>query len=269
MHIEYKEKETKMMQNRLKEQLKNGKILFGICNLYPASGIIEGIGTGWDFIWLDGQHGEHTYESIFHGVQTAFGMGMDTIIRTSGYEEGMMGRYADIAPSAIMIPMVDSGEQARKAVEALRFAPLGKRSFGGRRVIDLYGRNYHVDHELLVIAQIETKESLQNLYDIIHTQGIDALFFSADDLRLSMGMPMNTSVIGNKELEKAMEATAKAAVGAGKFCGCVAASNEMVKITVDMGYRLLVGGTDSMFLRTGSVQKLGEMKEGLIVLTGK
>lgn len=253
-----------MFKNILLEKLRAGKTTIGLCNMYPASGIIEGMCRDWDFVWIDGQHGQHSYQSIHQAVQAAAAaVGTDAVVRVPSYADESMEPYADLAPSAIMIPMVDNMEHAGKSVEGLRFPPLGKRSYGGRRIIDLYGRNYYNDSELIVIAQVETMESVQNANEIISTEGIDMLFFGVDDMKVRMGINIDEPLTESKELMNAMEITAAAAKKAGKYAGCVATNEASMKIAVEMGYQLIAAGTDSGFIRSAASQKLTDMRNNI------
>ena len=245
-----------MLENRLKQKLDSQEISIGLCNMYPSSGIVEGMCMGWDFVWVDGQHGEHMYESILHACQAAGLIGVDVLLRVPSWNCEYLGNYMDLAPSAIMVPMVDTADQAKHVVEHIRFPPLGNRSFGGRRVIDLEGREYYRQYHVLFVAQVETIRSVENATEIIQTEGVDGLFFGPDDMKVQMNLPVNTPVLGHPDLRKAMERTAAAAREAGKFCGCVIGNEQDFEPVIDMGYRLVVGGGDNVFMKIMSRQRL-------------
>ena len=249
-----------MPSNRLAKGLRDGKVLLGLCNMYPASGILEGMGKGWDFVWIDGQHGQMGYDSALHAVQTARGVGLETLLRVPGHEYGILGPLADLAPSAIMVPMVNNARDAQTVVDGLRFPPTGKRSYGGRRVIDIGGRDYFRESELVVVAQIETPEAVENAEEVIAVEGIDVLFFGPDDMKVRLGLPMTTPTTDNELLQDAMRRTAQAAKKAGKACGCVAPSEASLTMSIDMGYQLVIGGADVAFLRVASAQRLAELR---------
>jgi len=233
----------------------------GLSWMYPAAGIIEGMGRGWDFVWIDGQHGQLSYDSIASAIRAAQAMGLETLVRTPGHDPGFLGQIADLAPSAVMVPMVNTPDEAAACVQALRFAPHGSRSYGGRRVIDLYGREYYREVEPLLVAQTETQISVNNAQQIASTPGVDCLFFGPDDMKVQMGIAINTPVLEHPALREAMQQTASAAAKAGKLCGTVAINAAMMKATLKMGYRLLIGGGDIMFLRNGSADKLKELRD--------
>lgn len=241
-----------MRPNRLLEKLRAGQVVTGLVNTYPASGIIEGMCPGWDFVWIDGQHGEMSYQAVLHAMQTADGVNTATIVRVPGHEPGILGPYADLAPDAIMVPMVNTREEAAAIVRALRFPPKGARSYGGRRIIDLGGRNFYREHELMILAQIETVEAVGNAAAIAGTDGIDGLFFGPDDMKCQLAIPIDTAMVEEPRLLAALRQTGRAAAAAGKICGTVAANPAAVRASLDVGCRLLAAGADSAFLRQGS-----------------
>jgi 4-hydroxy-2-oxoheptanedioate aldolase len=252
-----------MPSNILFDRIRRGEIALGLSNMYPASGIIEGFSKGWDFVWIDTQHGEYGYAETLHSMQAAGACGMPTLLRVPSHETGFIGPMADLAPNALMIPMVDTKEQAQAVVRAAHFPPRGNRSYGGRRVIDLDGRDYYKDREMLVVAQVETLESVENAAEIIAVDGIDMLFFGPDDMKARMGLPINTAVNESDRLREAMKRTADAARRAGKWCGCVAVTAPALKMAVELGYQLLVGGADAAFLRTAAADKLKELRSAM------
>ena len=127
-------------QNKFLSRLRAGETLLGLCNALPAPGIIEVFHKGWDFIWIDGQHGSFGYESLYNAVVMSQLHNIETLLRVPGHDAGILGPMADLSPSALMIPIVNTVDQAKAIVSALTFPPKGTRSYGGRRPIDLYGR---------------------------------------------------------------------------------------------------------------------------------
>ncbi len=250
-----------MSAQTLRERLKSGQCLLGLCNMYPASGLIEGMCAGWDLVWIDAQHGQIGYDAALAGIRTAEACGLETLLRVPGHEPSMLGVFADLAPSALMVPMVNTPEQARSIVTALRFAPQGQRSYGGRRPIDLGGRQYFKSPDPILVAQIETIEAAQNAEAIIDVDGTDMLFFGPDDMKVSMGIAIDTPPTEHARLRQVMAATAQAARRAGKSCACIATTDAAARIVVEMGYQLLIGGGDAAFVRTGAAQRLQVLRD--------
>lgn len=247
------------------QQLRDGNVALGFHLMFPAAGIIECACSGWDWLWIDGQHGQHDYRSILECVRVADAQGVAPIVRVPGHEPGVIGRVMDMRPAGIMVPMVDSAKDARRVVQAMCFPPLGARSFGGRRAIDLDGREYlqTANETALLLAQIETPEALQNAGDIASVEGVDVLFFGPDDMKVRMGIPINTPVDESDQLIEAMRTTISAANKAGKIGGCVAGTPKALRTAVSMGYRLVVGGGDVALLRTTASARLAELQRVL------
>ena len=249
------------MPNALLEKLDADQVVFGLSNMYPAPGIIEGMCGGWDFVWIDAQHGEMSYDSCLHAMHAAAAVGIETVLRVPSHETGVACPLADLCPSALMVPMVDTPEDAAAVVKNLQFPPLGNRSYGGRRAVDIHGRQYYAEQRMMMIAQIETLEAVENAEAIIGRDGIDLLFFGPDDMKLRMGIDVNTAMTEHPRLREAMQQTANAARAAGKYCGTVAFDLPSVQLAFEMGYRLLVSGSDIAFLRLLSSQKIAELRE--------
>jgi 4-hydroxy-2-oxoheptanedioate aldolase len=256
----------KMTIITLNEQLQKKDLLLGFCLSYPAPGIIERIGADWDWIWIDAQHGQHDYNSILECVRACERVRTPSVVRVPSHDYGSIGLVLDTCACGVMIPMINTSEEARLAVKAAKFPPTGLRSYGGRRPIDIYGRSYShtANNDTLLIAQIETEEGLKNVDEIASVAGVDALFFGPDDMAMQSALPMDKP----REVDffkSAMSKIAVSALKAGKIAGTVTASTEMLDIAVKMGYRLCVATSDVALLAGGS----GKMRENFSGITSK
>ena len=256
------------VSNRFLQRLRDGEAVLGLALTYPAPGIIEGMCKGWDWVWIDMQHGEIDYETMCHAVRTASSIGVDSIVRPDSQDYGLLGKYADAGPSGMLVPMIDTPEAAQAVVRALRFPPLGGRSFGSRRLADLYGSDYLRGVEQLVIVMIETDLALQNVERIIATEGIDAVLLGPGDFSIQRGIPLGTPAAESSELQEAMQKIARAAREAGKICGALAWDPEALESALDMGYQIIGCGTEAAFMRTGAPKKLEELRAVLAKRAG-
>lgn len=253
---------VKIIRASLRNGLEKGNLLLGFCNMYPAAGILERVGLDWDWIWIDGQHGEHGYDSIFAAVRACELINRPSVVRVPGHDYGMIGRVLDMGASGIMVPMIDNVEQAKAVVKAVKFPPIGQRSYGGRRPVDLYGRAYaHTANEdVILIAQIETKEGLSNVEEIAALPGVDVVFFGPDDMSMQDGLPMDKPRPEGLFDEK-MARVAAAADKFGKIAGTVAVSPQMLQKAMKMEYKLCVACGDVPLLANGSKQAHSVMYE--------
>ena len=234
------------------EQLNGGPRL-GLGNMYPTPGIIERIGPDWDWVWIDGQHGEMGYADLLAAVRACNLIRRPALVRVPGQEAGPIGKALDTAADAVMVPMVSDADQARAIVQAAKFAPLGSRSYGARRNIDLFGRGYSdASHpQPLLVCQIENESGLKNAESIAAVEGVDALFFGADDMALERGMAMDQPKPAGC-FDAAQERMARAARANGKIAGGVFANAQALSRAIEWGYTLVVGTADVALLATGS-----------------
>jgi 4-hydroxy-2-oxoheptanedioate aldolase len=223
---------------------------------YPASGIIERIGKDWDWLWIDGQHGTLDYHDIIAAVRACDLIGKTSIVRVPGHDQGVIGKTLDMACTGIMVPLVDTPQQAHDIVQAVKFPSIGSRSFGGRRPIDFYGRRYsHSDMaQPLLVCQIETQTGVDNADRIASIDGVDVLFFGPDDLAMRMGMDMDKPFPPGC-FDNALKIVADAARKHSKLAGSVFTTPKSLTAAMELGYSLIVGGSDVAFLATGSSDK--------------
>jgi len=247
----------------MRERLQAGETLLGFANTLPAAGIVELMCKDIDVVWIDCQHGQHDQRTALDAVRVADLLGILSTVRVPTHDPLLLGTYADLAPSSLMVPMVETRAQAEVVARALAFPPAGNRSYGGRRMIDRYGPQAYRTHVPLVMAQIETLASVEEAEAIIAVEGIDMLFFGPDDMKLRMGIPVDTSPLDHPELLEAMARTARIARAAGKFAGTTAASGKAARVVRDMGYQLLMCGADVVFIRTGAPQRLADVRDAL------
>jgi len=242
-----------MDPSKLRERLEQGDVVLGLAVVYGAPSIVEGICRGWDFVWLCGQHGELDLATMRHAVRAADVVGVASVVRVPGHDYSVLGPFADLAPTALMVPMVNTAEEAEHIARSLRFPPRGNRSMGGRRVIDKWGLDYIAEQPPYIIAQIETPEAVANAAAIAAVPDIDMLFFSPGDLRLHLGIPLaQDSYLEDDRVRQAMVAMADAARQAGKAAGCIATTPELLETALDMGYQLVSCGADCSFLTAGA-----------------
>lgn len=245
------------------EKLNNAPQL-GLGNFYPASGIIERIGSDWDWVWIDGQHGELAYTDILDAVRACNLIKTPAVVRVPGQEYGHIGKALDTAADAVMVPMVEDAAQAELIVKAAKFPPLGNRSYGSRRLIDLFGRSYannDKSHPLL-ICQIENEKGLKNVNAIAAVEGVDALFIGAEDMALEQKFHMEKP-IPKGYFGSAQQTIAQAAKENGKIAGGVFVNEQDLSNAVKIGYKLIVSAIDVAFLANGSKNASARLRKSL------
>ena len=243
------------MTKQFIEKLKAGNMQFGFTISYPAPGILERIGHDWDWVWIDGQHGQLAYQDILNLIRACELMEIAAIVRVPSHESGFIGMILDAGADGLIVPLVNTVEEADHIVSAAKFPPLGERSFGGRRIIDRKSRSFSqtANEDTLVIAQIETPGALENAEAIAAIDGIDALFLGPDDIMLRRGLPMETPRT-KETIGKDIETVGQASIKHGKFSVMPAFTPEIIKHCHANGFKMLASGADSMLLTGASEQ---------------
>jgi 2-keto-3-deoxy-L-rhamnonate aldolase RhmA len=211
---------VRIRKNKILEKNRQGQRGLTCGLVFPSAEIVEFIGMtgGFDGISLDGEHGLFSPESIDAMCRAADGYGLTVTARVPNIDSSTINRYLDRGVMGILGPHIDTADEARALVDACRFAPEGKRSWGGGRgtfynhggLIGLPGTERTefmalTNKEMLVMAQLETVTAFENLDEILEVEGIDAFAYGPNDLAQSMGYP------GQPDHPAAVEARQKVA----------------------------------------------------------
>ncbi len=147
--------------------------------------------SGFDYVCIDMQHGLSDYDVVVAMLQAMARTPTVPIVRVPWNEQGIIGRVLDAGAMGVIIPMVNSVDEARHAVEACRYAPAGSRSFGPLVATTRFGPEYLARPNDLVacIPMIETKQAVESVDDILAVPGIDAVYVGPADLSITYGLP--------------------------------------------------------------------------------
>ena len=151
---------------------------------------------GFDALCVDMQHGLVGYGDLWPMLQAVGQTDVVPLVRVPTNEPGILGKALDAGAYGVIVPLVDTAEQAAAAVRACRYPPRGARSFGPIRAALYAGADYaaHADEEILVFAMIETRAGLDNLETICAIPGLDAIYIGPADLSLALGLPPGVDV---------------------------------------------------------------------------
>ena len=185
-----------MRTNTTKAKLNDGQVVFGAIITRYAPDMVEIFGAlGYDFVMIDCEHGPASLDQVEHMVRAAESFGITPIARIPDHSEQTILRFLDRGLQGIIVPHVNTGEQAAAIARAARYYPDGYRGMGGGRAQD-YGigvtrdeATAWVNSQVLVIPMVEDIEAVGNLDDILAVSGADVLHVAASDLGQSMGNP--------------------------------------------------------------------------------
>jgi 2-keto-3-deoxy-L-rhamnonate aldolase RhmA len=244
------------MKNTLKERLMNGGAAVGIFVQIGHPDVTEMLSlAGFDFLVLDGEHSPFGIETMQTMLQAITGNETIPIIRVPWNDPVYIKRALDIGAYGLLIPLVSSRHEAEEAVRAIRYTPRGIRGVGPRRA-SRYFLNFKdyvdsCDKELLTIVQIETKEAVENISEILAVEGIDAYFLGPMDLSAGLG---HIGEVNHPEVVEAIARVLTAGKRYHKLGGFYALSAEDVKKRIEQGFQFISLGTDSRLLM-GSAQE--------------
>lgn len=247
-------------RNELWEKLKAGQKVYGFSVNFPSPSMIECIAPGWDYVWLDGQHGLMAYQELLSLSIAARAAQISAIIRSPGHDFSVLGPLMDLGPQGLMVPMVNNEEEAKEIAACLQFPPKGRRSFWNTRMIQIAGDTYYREKTTLVIAQIETAEGVRNVDGIIGTEGIDILMYGPADLGLSYGLEPGGSRKEYACMAHAAEEVMRAARSVGKYSMFIAGDVREARELEEMGADIIVCGSDYGFLKESAGRTLAELK---------
>lgn len=175
------------------KQMKEKSVLMGTIISMPVPQSAEIMAAaGFDWVLIDMEHSALSLEDV-HNLLNGGGDKLISIVRVPGNDEIWIKRVLDLGCDGILVPMVNSGEEAARAVAAALYPPAGKRSVGVGRA-HAYGPGFssyvaEANQKLIVMLQVEHIEAVRNIDAIVSTEGISAVFIGPYDLSASMGLP--------------------------------------------------------------------------------
>lgn len=212
--------------------------------------------AGYDYACVDLQHGAVDYSSMLPMLQAIKLHNVTPIVRVSWCEKWMIMQALDAGAFGVIVPMIDTAEDAAEAASACRYPPVGHRSFGPTRVSIANGT---ADPDELgrvaCIPMIETEQGMKNLDEIAATRGVDALYIGPGDLALSMGLPPRPAQ-PIPEHEAAIEQIREACADSGIASGIHCASGAEARRRRQQGFTMVTVGNDSALLRKAAADAL-------------
>ena len=252
-------------ENPLKKIWRSGRASYGgwVSTADPA--IAEWIAScGFDEVLVDQQHG--TVEpSQLGAVFTAISaQGAIPITRVAAHDAAAIGKSLDLGAQAVVIPMVNSAEEAAKAVAASRFPPHGVRSMGPIRAHLVFGTDDIEDLESpAVIVMVETAAGLANCDAIAATPGVDAIYVGPADLSIAIGVPFVRSKRTPEQAAlhaRAVETVRQACERNGIVAGMNCPTGEIARGYVEAGFRMVTVTADADMIPRDGMRELAAAK---------
>ncbi|CAN7324897.1 MULTISPECIES: HpcH/HpaI aldolase family protein [Brucella] len=246
------------MSMSLSSRLRAGETVLSAWSSLPEALTVEVLAhSSFEAVTLDMQHGGHDEQSVLRSLGLILNAGKPPVVRIPVGRFDMASRALDFGAQAVIAPMINSVEDARKFAAAMKYPPIGERSWGVFRANADYGapgsNDYLVtaNQDTLAFAMIETRDAYDALDAILDVRGIDGVFVGPADFSIawSNGREANPD---SEVIIEPVSTIARKAAAAGKFAGIYSPSAEFARRYIPLGFQFLTLGNDSGYLRLGA-----------------
>ena len=237
-----------MTTENIRTKLAAGNAVFGLFTPYSNSmqaGLLAR--SGFDFLVLDAEHGEIEPADMSALTMACEAQNCAPIVRVPSTDSRVVGRYLDFGATGIVAPMVNSKADGEALLSAALYAPDGIRGLAQTRNLDfglggdIPARMTKSNAETLTIAQIETRDAIDNLDEILSLDRLDILFVGPADLSASLGVPMQFT---HPDFLTAMMTIAHKVKASGKHLGVLISQPEQIQTLHALGFRVFAGYLD-------------------------
>ena len=249
--------------NRFKKAIANQQDQIGFwCSLASNISVEILAGSGFDWLLLDTEHSPNELPQVFNQLQAMMENETQPIVRPAWNDMVLIKRFLDAGVQTLLIPTIQTKEEAEAAVAYTRYPPNGVRGFASGSRSSRFGRmtDYHnkCEAEICVLVQIETKQGLDNLDEITAVEGVDGVFIGPGDLSAGLGYLGQTS---HPDVRKIIEDAIGRIRAAGKAPGVLTAIEEEARAYIDAGCLFTAVGSDAGLLARGS-EKIAQSFKG-------
>lgn len=251
--------------NTFKQRLRTGQaqigLWLGLADPYCAE---LAANAGFDWLLLDGEHAPNDLRGLLGQLQAVAPYPAQPIVRPVIGDTALIKQLLDIGAQTLLVPMVESAEQARQLVRAMRYPPHGVRGVGSAlarasRWNSLPGYLDQADEQMCLLVQVENREGLANLDAICAVDGLDGVFIGPADLSAAMGHRGNP---GHPEVQAAIDDAIVRIGRAGKAAGILSADEALARRYIELGAAFVAVGVDTTVLMRGLQTLAGKFKEG-------
>ena len=253
------------MAMNLKKKLRAGKSVVGtmLCLVNNPDIIWILKNAGFDFIFIDCEHGTYTFQDVSRLVSMCRALDLGVIVRVPQPDRQSIQKYSDMGIDGIMLPMIETAEQAERAAKYARYIPRGARGISLGALLDyktdvnLTELISEINNDYIILTQIETRKGVENIEQIMSVPGVDGVFFGVYDMSVSYGKPGEIyDPIFRKNINHVLESAKRH----DKILGHHFFGYEDLEWGLDQGVKLVTWYTDATFLQNFYKKELDKIK---------
>ena len=250
--------------NRLKQALAEGRIQYGLWLGLPDTTCAEiCAGAGFDWLVIDAEHGPFDLPAVLSHLQAIAAYDVAAAVRPVSDDRNVLKQLLDTGAQTLVVPMVESAEQARELVRSVRYPPDGVRGLGtalarAARWHGIPGYLHKANDQICLMAQVETIRAVEALPGILDVEGIDGIFIGPSDLSASMGHIGNAR---HPDVVEVIRDILHRTRAAGKAAGILVLGSALAREYRDMGANMIGIGTDTLLLANSAQQLAGSVKD--------
>ena len=255
------------IRNVARETLEQGHLSLG-CGVRLARSVEIAIAmktAGFDWLFLDLEHGTMSIDAAAQIATAALDAGITPLARVPNGEYSIATRLLDNGALGIVVPHVDTADEAREVVQKLKYPPIGHRSMGGTgphyslRAASTGDAAQALNAANLTVVMLETPTAIANADAIAAVPGVDVLLIGTNDLCAEMGIHGD---FGNERVAEAYRTMIAASRKHGKFPGMAGIYNEpLMQRYIEMGARFILSGNDAAFLMASAASRTGALRK--------
>lgn len=243
-----------LQKNYTKERLREGKVQIGVLQSLPVPAITEVIGlSGFDFVMADAEHGSLSFMDMELIARAAELTGMTPLVRVPGILSQDVVRFLDAGAAGVIVPNIHNKHEVDEVIDKVKYPPLGTHGValprsGGYGQMNLKEWTAYANEQTLVVIEIETKEAIENLDEIISSTKSDVIFMGPLDISAALG------VLGEIDHPLVMDARRKILDACKKYNvtpGTFAFTPEQLAKLTKEGFRFFLLGVDFLYLKEG------------------
>lgn len=248
------------LENPARDRLAAGELSIGVAIRFARTVDIAPAmkAAGYDWLFLDLEHGPMSLDTVAQLSTTAISSGISSLVRVPKGEYTMATRALDAGAAGIVLPHVDSADEAREAVERLKFPPLGHRSLGAApqlryRPTPLGETMRLLNDSSLTVIMLETPDAIAKADEIAAVPGVDVVMIGTNDLCAEMGIP---GKYDDPQVVAAYETVLAACRKHGKWPGMGGVYDEVIAHRyVAMGFHFILAGLEFNFMMAAATQR--------------